>query len=133
MLLFYFCLFLHLFIFLLLLYRNQRDFQESLALNVFNFDAQLEFASENGTGIQRFHSEPLVQQEGVYTELIPESVMVIILTTNLKLPNMSLIKEGTMACPLLPFFKLFSCSIPLDVIFLHCPFLALIYYYSDAP
>ena len=103
------CLFVCLF-FLLSLYRNQRDFQESLPLNVFNFDAQLEFASENGTGIQRFHSEPLVQQEGVYTELIPESVMVIILTTNLKLPNMSLIKEGTMACALLPFFKLFSCS-----------------------
>ena len=95
---FYFCLFIHLFIFLLLLYRNQRDFQESLPWNVFNFDARLEFASENGAGIQRFHSEPLVQQEGVYTELIPESVMVIILTTNLKLPNMSLIKEGTMAC-----------------------------------
>ena len=95
---------------MLLFYRNQRDFQESLPLNVFDFDARLEFASENGTGIQRFHSEPLVQQEGVYIELIPESVMVIILTTNLKLPNMSLIKEGTMACALLPFFKLFSCS-----------------------
>ena len=85
-------------------------FKRACHLNVFNVGARLEFASENGTGIQRFHSEPLVQQEGVYTELIPESVMVIILTTNLKLPNMSLIKEGTMACALLPFFKLFSCS-----------------------
>ena len=107
---FSFCLFIHLFIFLLSLYRNQRDLQESLPLNVFNVGARLEFASENGTGIQRFHSEPLVQQEGVYTELIPESVMVIILTMNLKLPNMSLIKEGTIACALLPFFKLFSSS-----------------------
>ncbi|CAH3126217.1 unnamed protein product, partial [Pocillopora meandrina] len=57
------------------LYRNQRDFQESLPLNVFNFDARLEFASENGTGIERFHGEPRIQQEGIYTELIPESMM----------------------------------------------------------
>ena len=70
--------------FLLSLYRNQRDFQESLPLNVLNVDARLEFASENGTGIESLHSEPLVQQEGAYTELFPESMMVIILTTNLK-------------------------------------------------
>ena len=101
------CLFVCLF-FLLSLYRNQRDFQESLPLNVFNFDARLEFASENGTGIERFHGEPRVQQEGIYTELIPESMMVIILTA--RLPNMSLIKEGTIVCALLPFFKLFSRS-----------------------
>ena len=105
---FSFCLFIRLFIFLVSLYRNQRDFQESLPLNVFNFDARLEFASENGTGIERFHGEPRIQQEGIYTELIPESMMVIILTA--KLPNMSLIKEGTKVCALLPFFKLFSRS-----------------------
>nr|XP_058960477.1 uncharacterized protein LOC131787381 [Pocillopora verrucosa] len=54
---------------------NQRDFQESLPLNVLNVGARLEFASGNGTGIERFHREPLVQQEGVYTELLPESMM----------------------------------------------------------
>ena len=71
---------------MLSLYRNQRDFQESLPLNVLNVDARLEFASDNGTGIEGLQSEQLVQQEGVYTELLPESMMVIILTTNLKLP-----------------------------------------------
>ena len=83
----FFFLFVYLFIFFLLsLYRNQRDFQESLPLNVLNVDARLEFASDNGTGIEGLQSEQLVQQEGVYTELLPESMMVIILTTNLKLP-----------------------------------------------
>ena len=104
-------LFIYLFIFFLLsLYRNQRDFQESLTLNVLNVDARLEFASENGTGIERLHSELFVQEEGVYTELFPEAMMLIILKANLKLTNMSLIKEGTIVCALLPFFKLFSCS-----------------------
>ena len=116
---FFFCtsypnppLFIYLFIFffLLSLYRNQRDFQESLTLNVLNVDARLEFAPENGTGIERLHNELFVQEEGVYTELFPESMMLIILKTNLKLTNMSLIKEGTIVCALLPFFKLFSCS-----------------------
>ena len=92
------------------LYRNQRDFQESLPLNVLNVGARLEFASGNGTGIERFHREPLVQQEGVYTELIPESMMVIILMTKLKLTNMSPIKKGNKGCAILPFFLLFSCS-----------------------
>ena len=78
------CLFF--FCFLLSLYRNQRDFQESLPLNVLNVDARLEFASDNGTAIEGLQSEQLVQQEGVYTGLLPESMMVIILTTNLKLP-----------------------------------------------
>lgn len=55
-------------------------------MNVLNVDARLEFASDNGTGIEGLQSEQLVQQEGVYTELLPESMMVIILTTNLKLP-----------------------------------------------
>ena len=103
-------LLLFFFFFLLSLYRNQRDFQESLTLNVLNADARLEFASENGTGIERFHSELFVQQEGVCTELFPESMKIIILKTNLKLTNMSPIKEGTIVCALLPFFKLFSCS-----------------------
>ena len=104
-------LFIYLFFFFLLsLYRNQRDFQESLTLNVLNVDARLEFASENGTGIERLHSELFVQEEGVYTELFPEAMMLIILKANLKLTNMSLIKEGTIVCALLPFFKLFSCS-----------------------
>ena len=96
--------------FLLSLYRNQRDFRESLPLNVLNVDARLEFASENGTGIESLHSEPLVQQEGAYTELFPESMMVIILTTNLKLLNISPIKKENIVCVLLPFLKLFSCS-----------------------
>ena len=107
------CLFIYyyyFFFFLLSLYRNQRDFQESLTLNVLNVDARLEFASENGTGIERLHSELFVQQEGVCTELFPESMKIIILKTNLKLTNMSPIKEGTIVCALLPFFKLFSCS-----------------------
>ena len=83
----FFFLFVYFFFcFLLSLYRNQRDFQESLPLNVLNVDARLEFASDNGTGIEGLQSEQLVQQEGVYTELLPESMMVIILTTNLKLP-----------------------------------------------
>ena len=96
--------------FLLSLYRNQRDFQESLPLNVLNVDARLEFPSENGTGIESLHSEPLVQQEGAYTELFPESMMVILLTTNLKLLNISPIKKGNIVCVLLPFLKRFSCS-----------------------
>ena len=93
--------------FLLSLYRNQRDFQESLPLNVLNVDARLEFALENGTGIESLHSEPRVQQEGAYTELFPESMMVIIL---IKLLNISPIKKGNIVCVLLPFLKLFSCS-----------------------
>ena len=84
--------FLFVYFFLLSLYRDQRDFQESLPLNVLNVDARLEFALENGTGIESLHSEPRVQQEGAYTELFPESMMVIILTTNLKLLNISPIK-----------------------------------------
>ena len=83
-----------LFIFLLSLYRNQRDFQESLPLNVLNVGARLESASGNGTGNERLHSESLVQQEDVYTELFPESMMVIILTTKLELLSVSLSKEG---------------------------------------
>ena len=85
---------LYLFIFLLSLYRNQRDFQESLPLNVLNVGARLESASGNGTGNERLHSESLVQQEDVYTELFPESMMVIIPTTKLELPSVSLSKEG---------------------------------------
>ena len=107
---FLFVYFIIIITFLLSLYRNQRDFQDSLSLNVLNVDARLEFASENGTEIESLHSEPLVQQEGVYTELFPKSMMVIILTTNLNVPNMSLIIKGTKVCVLLPFFKLFSCS-----------------------
>ena len=85
---------LYLFIFLLSLYRNQRDFQESLPLNVLNVGARLESASGNETGNERLHSESLVQQEDAYTELFPESMMVIILTTKLELPSVSLSKEG---------------------------------------
>ena len=84
-----------LFIFLLSLYRNQCDFQESLPLNVLNVGARLEFASGNGTGNERLHSESvIVQQEDVYTEPFPESMMVIILTTKLELLSVSLSKEG---------------------------------------
>ncbi|XP_066017783.1 uncharacterized protein [Pocillopora verrucosa] len=54
---------------------SQREFQESLALNTLNVDARPEFASRNGTGIERLHGEPLIQQEGVYTALSPESMM----------------------------------------------------------
>ena len=90
--------------FLLSLYRNQRDFQESLPLNVLNVDARLEFASENGTGIESLHSEPLVQQEGAYTDLFPESMMVIIL---IKLLNISPIKKREYSMCLTSFLKTF--------------------------
>ena len=91
--------------FLLLLYRNQRDFQESLPLNVLNVGARLESASGNETGNERLHSESLVQQEDVYTELFPESMMVIILTTKLELPSVSLSKEGLTDVLYFPFFN----------------------------
>ena len=81
--------------FLFSLYRNQRDFQESLPLNVLNVGARLESASGHETGNERLHSEEsLVQQEDAYTELFPESMMVIILTTKLELPSVSLSKKG---------------------------------------
>ncbi|XP_066017296.1 uncharacterized protein [Pocillopora verrucosa] len=55
---------------------NPRDFfQESWPLNVLKVGAWLEFASGSGTGIERLHRKPLVQQEGVYMELFPESMM----------------------------------------------------------
>ena len=101
---FFFCF---CFKFLLSLHRNKRDLQENLALNPLDVEARLEFASRNGNGIERLHSEPFVQQEGVYTALSSESMMVIILTTNLKLPSMSLIKKGTKVCALLSFFFFF--------------------------
>ena len=99
--------FLFVYFFLLSLYRNQRDFPESLPLNVLNVDARVEFASQNGTGIESLHSEPLVQQEGAYTELFPESMMVIILTTNLKLLNISPIKKREYSMCLTSFLKTF--------------------------
>ena len=89
--------------FLLSLYRDQRDFQESLPLNVLNVDARLEFALENGTGIESL-SEPRVQQEGAYTELFPESMMVIIL---IKLLNISPIKKREYSVCLTSFLKTF--------------------------
>ena len=106
------------------LYRNPRDFfQESWPLNVLKVGAWLEFASGSGTGIERLHRKPLVQQEGVYMELFPESMMVIILITKLELMNMGLIKKGTKGCVILLFFKLFSFS----SLFSSCaPFAALI-------
>ena len=93
--------------FLLSLYRNQRDFPESLPLNVLNVDARVEFASQNGTGIESLHSEPLVQQKGAYTELFPESMMVVILTTNLKLLNISPLKNREYSMCLTSFLKTF--------------------------
>ena len=106
------------------LYRNPRDFfQESWPLNVLKVGAWLEFASGSGTGIERLHRKPLVQQEGVYMELFPESMMVIILITKLELMNMGLIKKRTKGCVILLFFKLFSFS----SLFSSCaPFAALI-------
>ena len=106
--------------------RNQR---ENLTLNVLNDGSRLEFASGNGTEIQRLHSYPLVQQEGVYTELFSESMMVIILTTKLVLPNMSLIKKGTKRCDILPIFNFLA--VPLCS--LHVPLSLHLYCYSDAP
>ena len=104
--------------------RNQR---ENLTLNVLNDGSRLEFASGNGTEIQRLHSYPLVQKEGVYTELFSESMMVIILTTKLVLPNMSLIKKGTKRCAILfNFLAVPLCS-------LHVPLSLHLYCYSDAP
>ena len=109
-----FFLFVCLFVcfFYLSFHRNQRDFQESLALNTLNIDARPEFASRNGTGIERLRTEPLVQQEGVYIALSPESMMVIILTTKLEFLNMSLIQKGTKGCAIhcTSFFQIFSCS-----------------------
>ena len=77
-----------------------------------NIDARPEFASRNGTGIERLRTEPLVQQEGVYIALSPESMMVIILTTKLEFLNMSLIQKGTKGCAIhcTSFFQFFSCS-----------------------
>ena len=106
--------------------RNQR---ENLTLNVLNDGSRLEFASGNGTEIQRLHSYPLVQQEGVYTELFSESMMVIILTTKLVLPNMSLIKKGTKRCAILLIFNFLA--VPLCS--LHVPLSLHLYCYSDAP
>ena len=80
--LFFVCLFICLFLIFLSFYRSQRDFQESLALNTLNVGPRPEFASRNGTGIERLRTEPLIQQEGVYIALSPESMMVIILTKN---------------------------------------------------
>ena len=108
-----FFLFVCLFVcfFYLSFHRNQRDFQESLALNTLNIDARPEFASRNGTGIERLRTEPLIQQEGVYTALSPESMMVTILTTKLEFFNMSLIQKGTKGCAIhyTSFFQFFSC------------------------
>ena len=103
--------FVCLFFIFLSFYRSQRDFQESLALNTLNIDARPEFASRNGTGIERLRTEPLVQQEGVYTALSPESMTVIILTTKLEFLNMSLIQKGTKGCAIhyTSFFQFFSC------------------------
>ena len=100
-----------------------------MTLNVLNDGSRLEFASGNGTEIQRLHSYPLVQQEGVYTELFSESMMVIILTTKLVLPNMSLIKKGTKRCAILPIFNFLA--VPLCS--LHVPLSLHLYCYSDAP
>ena len=112
--LFFMFLFVFLFVCFIFLsfYRSQRDFQESLALNTLNIDARPDFASRNGTGIERLHGEPFIQQEGVYTALSPESMMVIILTTKLEFVNMSLIQKGTKGCAIhyTSFFQFFSCS-----------------------
>ena len=129
--LFFVCLFICLFLIFLSFYRSQRDFQESLALNTLNIGPRLEFASRNRTGIERLHGEPLVQQEGVYTALSPESMTVIILTTKLEFLNMSLIQKGTKVVPyiVLPFFNFLAvllCS-------LHVPLSLHLYCYSDAP
>ena len=121
-----FTLFFLFFLFLHSLYRNQR---ENLTLNVLNDGSRLEFATGNETEIQRLHSYPLVQQEGVYTELFSESMMVIILTTKLVLPNMSLIKKGTKRCAILPIFNFLA--VPLCS--LHVPLSLQLYCYSDAP
>ena len=129
---FCFCLFfICLFFIFLSFYRSQRDFQESLALNTLNVDARPEFASRNRTGIERLRSEPLVQQEGVYTALSPESMMVIILTTKLEFLNISLIQKGTKECAIhctsfFQFLAVLLCS-------LHGPLSLHLYCYSDAP
>ena len=118
---------------MLSLHRNKRDLQENLALNPLDVEARLEFASRNGNGIERLHSEPFVQQEGVYTALSSESMMVIILTTNLKLPSMSLIKKGTKVCALLSFFFFFFNFLAVPLCSLHVPLSLQLYCYYDAP
>ena len=126
--LFFVCLFICLFLIFLSFYRSQRDFQESLALNTLNIDARPEFASRNGTGIERLRTEPLVQQEGVYTALSPESMMVIILTTKLEF-SIWVFKKVPKDVPyiVLPFFNFLA--VPLCS--LHVALSLQLYCYSD--
>ena len=60
------------------LHRNQRDFQDGLPLITLNSCAQPSFSAGNETKNARLQSKPSVQQEGVYTALCPQSMMVII-------------------------------------------------------
>ena len=61
-----------------------------MPLNALNIGAQLSLAPGN----ERNRSEPFVQQEGVYTALCSETMMVITQTKRLELPNMNVIKNG---------------------------------------
>ena len=69
------------------LHRNQRDFQDGLPLINLSGCAQPSFPAGIKTRNERLQSEPFVQQEGVYTALYPQSVMVVIQKMKRKLPN----------------------------------------------
>ncbi|XP_022809589.1 uncharacterized protein LOC111346576 [Stylophora pistillata] len=65
--------------------QNQHDYGENLQLNALKVGAQLSLAA----GSKRNQSEPSVQQEGVYTALCSETMMVITQTKRLELANMN--------------------------------------------
>ena len=69
------------------LHRNQRDFQDGLPLINLSGCAQPSFPARIETRNERLQSEPFVKQEGVYTALCPQSVMVVIQKMKRKLPN----------------------------------------------
>ena len=67
--------------------RNQRDFQDGLQLINFSGCAQPSFFAGTETRNEKLQTEPFVQQEGIYTALCPQSMMVIIHKMKRKLPN----------------------------------------------
>ena len=81
--LFPFCMF----IYDLSLRRNQRDFQDGLQLINLSGCAQPSFFAGTETRNEKLQTEPFVQQEGIYTALCPQSMMVIIHKMKRKLPN----------------------------------------------
>lgn len=95
---------------MLSLNRNQHGLRESLPLIALNVGAQLSLAA----GSKRNQSEPSVKQEGLYTALCSESVMVITQPKRLELPKMNVINRSIINDCLISlgnvygFFQLFS-------------------------